>query len=610
MRNLLAAPISFREEILGALYLTEKPGVFTEDDERILTTLCSDAAVAMENARLFGEADRRRRVAEALAAVERDLIQSLDPSLVAQVITDNVRHLLGLPSSGVYRLVESGDLVPVALSGSGGSALGRDLILPRSEGAVGLAIREQRPVASEDVLTDPRITFSPDVRARIERAGFRAVLAVPLVVQGRVIGALTVGGPAGRVFQVEEIRLAGAFADQAALALENARLFETTRSALADLKAAQEQLVQGATMRALGELAAGTAHHLNNLLAIVLGRVHLLLQTGGASPLRRALEIIERATRDAAEVVRRVARLARGQPLHERQPLDLRALATEVIELTRTRWQDQARARGIHIEAGLEGEDLPAPVGDAAALREVLLNLVLNAVEALPRGGRIILRTFREDGWVCLAVSDTGVGMPPEVKERALEPFFTTKGPKGMGLGLSLAYGILDRHGGALSIESTEGRGTTVTLRLPIRSGLEAEAPRAESQPARPSTSALRILVIDDDPEVREVLAEMLGVSGHEVLRAGAGREGLALLEAGERIDLVLTDLGMPDMNGWEVARAIKARWPGLPVGILTGWEDEIDETSPDSGAVAGMLRKPVDSGDLEQLIAACLGTG
>jgi CheY-like chemotaxis protein/anti-sigma regulatory factor (Ser/Thr protein kinase) len=246
-------------------------------------------------------------------------------------------------------------------------------------------------------------------------------------------------------------------------------------------------------------------------------------------------------------------------------------------------------------------------MGNSAGLREVLINLVLNAVEALPKGGKIAVRTFSDDGWVGLAVSDTGVGMPPEVRERALEPFFTTKGPRSTGLGLSESYGILQRHGGKLTVESAEGHGSTVTVHLPV-------APRAESggargEPARFAASALRILVIDDDAEVREVVAEMLTAQGHTVIPASGGGEGLALLEAGQKIDLVLTDLGMPGMTGWDVARAVRARWPGLPVGMLTGWGEQIDDATPDRQMVAGVLSKPATPEGLREFVAACHAT-
>lgn len=576
---------------------------FAPEEIALAEALASQAAVAIENARLFEESKQRLRAAEALAAVGRDLGQSLDLAVVGRRITDRIRELLHLPFSALYRLEpESGDLAALAVSENVASSLGREMVFARGIGATGLAVSEGRPVASEDVLADPRLTFTPEVRIRVEQAQFRAVLAVPLLVEDRVIGALAVGEQAGRVFNDEEIQLAEAFAGQAALALKNARLFDEARRALADLKVAEEQLIRDSTLRALGELAAGAAHHLNNLLAIVLGRVRLLQSSLESAPAPRPLAIIERATMDAAEVVRRVLRFARQQPLEERVAVDLKRLAAEVREMARPRWQDAGHARGLEIQVVVEGEDVPPIAGNPSALLEVLLNLVLNAVDALPDGGRIVLRTFREGSWVGVAVTDNGVGMSPEVRAQVLQPFFTTKGPKSTGLGLSVAYGTLQRHGGGLTIESEEGRGTTITIRLPV-----ASPPRDERDPAEGAqVPALYILLIEDDEEVREILGEMLTSQGHKVLEAGGGRQGLALLEAGEAVDLVLTDLGMPGMAGWEVAQAIKARWPRLPVGVLTGWGDAIDEASAEGQAVAGVLSKPITPECLRQFVASC----
>jgi GAF domain-containing protein/CheY-like chemotaxis protein/anti-sigma regulatory factor (Ser/Thr protein kinase) len=599
-RAVLAVPLSVSGRVIGALSVGGEPGrVFDDEEIRLVQAFADQAALALSNARLLQETDRRRRAAESLTEVQRVISRSLDPEEVGQQIVDSVFRLLGGRSSTLFRADEaSGDLVVVATSGTLRGLFGKNVAFPAGTGAAGIAVSERRPVMSADILADPRVALTPEIKARIEGVPHRAVLAVPLVARDRVVGALSLAGDTGRAFDQEEVRLAQAFADQAALALENARLYGEAQQALADLRAAQERLVQGATMRALGELASGAAHHLNNLLAVVLGRVRLLLAGEQPPGLRRPLQSIERAAADAAEVVRRISRFARTQPIEESEPVDLKAVAGEVLEMTRARWQDAAQARGVRIDATAEGEEVPPVAANATALREALINLVLNAVEALPAGGRIVLRTFREGPWACVAVSDSGVGMSEELKARALDPFFTTKGPRSTGLGLSVAYGILRRHGGELAIESAEGRGTTVTVRLPLLDAPAARVPAARPAVA-PASRRRRVLLIEDDDEVRALVAEMLAAGGHEVLQAAGGRQALALLEGGEAVDLVLTDLGMPDMSGWEVVRALGARWPGLPVGMLTGWGDRIEEAAPNRPPVAGILPKPVSPEDL-----------
>jgi len=394
------------------------------------------------------------------------------------------------------------------------------------------------------------------------------------------------------------------------LALENARLYAQAQQALAELQAAQDKLVEGATLRALGEMASGAAHHLNNLLAVVIGRTQLLLQRADAGSCRQPLEAIERAAGDAAEVVRRVQRFARMGAPEERQELDLNALAREVIEMTQPRWQDHAQARGIPIEVALRAGAVAPVSGNPPALREVVMNLVLNAVDALPAGGRIEIRTFLEGERACLAVADNGMGMPDEVRGHALEPFFTTKGPKGTGLGLSVSYGIAKSHGGELDLQSAPGRGTVATVRLPVVAACLADdgvGPAASGRERTPVTPQ-RILIVDDDEEVRSMLVDLVAGQGHDVLQAASGREALALLDGGAKIDLVLTDLGMPGMTGWELARTIRSRWPRLAVGLVTGWGNQVDGPPADSELIIGTVAKPVSPEALEALIVGARG--
>jgi GAF domain-containing protein/HAMP domain-containing protein len=245
MGSLLAAPIRFRGEILGALFLTEKPGGFTADDEALLTTLCADAAVTMQNARLYGEAEARLRAAEALEAVGRDLVQSLDLAVVGQRIIESIHRLLRVRFAALYRLEpESGDLVALAVSENMDPIIGPGLVFPKGAGAIGLAVKEGRPVVSEDVLADPRLAFPPEVRARVEQASFRSIIALPLLTKKGVIGVLGIGDEPGRVFDADEIRLAQAFADQAALAMENARLHQDLVARVRELEDALGRVKQ------------------------------------------------------------------------------------------------------------------------------------------------------------------------------------------------------------------------------------------------------------------------------------------------------------------------------------------------------------------------------
>jgi signal transduction histidine kinase/CheY-like chemotaxis protein len=388
------------------------------------------------------------------------------------------------------------------------------------------------------------------------------------------------------------VDLAVAIAGEIALVAENVRLYR-------DVQTKAERLVQGETLRALGELAGGAAHHLNNLLTIVVGRVQLLQRSVKDERVQRPLATIERAAKDGAEVVRRLQQFAWMRRATQPCAVDLNEIVTEVIELTRDRWQGAARAAGLEIVVEPRLGGLPMLDGDAPALRELLTNLVMNAVDAMPTGGHITIETRQERGHAFLSVTDTGSGMSDEVRLRAHEPFFTTKGVKSTGLGLSVSYGIARRHGGEVTIRSQEGRGTTIVVQLPLPAVGEAEPP-----PPSPTRRPLRILLVDDEPEVRLALAEMLASEGHTVTPAGSGAEALRRLDSDGSIELVLTDLVMPVMTGWEIAAAVKARRPALPVGVITGWGDLPETVTGPRASVDFVIAKPINLDELADAVA------
>jgi CheY-like chemotaxis protein len=333
---------------------------------------------------------------------------------------------------------------------------------------------------------------------------------------------------------------------------------------------------------------------------VISGRTQLLLARGPQPDTRRPLEIIQRATFDAAEVVRRVLGFASMQPAAA-APLDFNELVREVVELTRPRWRDEAQMRSLAIDVSLELGAIDRVAGESPALREVVMNLILNAIDALPQGGRIHIRTWSGDGWVFCEIADDGVGMDDDIRSRALEPFFTTKGPQGTGLGLSVANSIVQRHGGELSLRADDGKGTVVTLRLP-QAAVETAAVEATTTPAG---CALRILIVDDEQPVREALADSLAEDGHTVIATASGPEALARVADGAKVDVVITDLGMPEMTGWDVARAVRTRYPGLPVGLLTGWAVALEISDEDRRAVDFVIAKPYTMDALRSALTA-----
>jgi CheY-like chemotaxis protein len=330
------------------------------------------------------------------------------------------------------------------------------------------------------------------------------------------------------------------------------------------------------------------------------------------------LKLIHTGAEDAASVVARLREFYRQQEHGATQPVDMGPLVEQVVAMTQPRWRDQAQANGrtIHVETDLAAA--PPAAGNASELRELLTNLIFNAVDAMPNGGTITISTRwdaaqtgqrrggkhgspngRGSGRIALSVQDTGTGMSEETQRRCLEPFYTTKGEHGTGLGLSMVYGAVRRHGGDLAISSALGEGTTITISLPIYT-----TPAASERAARRTTATrpLRILVVDDEADVRRVTQALLEADGHAITSVSGGREALEALRGEERFDLVITDRAMPDMSGDQVAETIKTLAPNMKIILLTGFGGLMDTS--DIPAADAILAKPVTLTALRRTIA------
>jgi signal transduction histidine kinase/ActR/RegA family two-component response regulator len=353
------------------------------------------------------------------------------------------------------------------------------------------------------------------------------------------------------------------------------------------LKAAQERMAQMEKMRALAELASGVAHDVRNALSSVTMATDLLLEDVVDEEWRKHLVIIQQGIQDAINIVNRLRLF--GKQTREQEvlmPVHLNELVTSTITFTRAKWFYEPMRRGIEIKVETQLEpDLPPVMGNPTELRQVLVNLIFNAVEAMPKGGTLTIRTWREGDKACIAVQDTGIGMSNEVKKRIFDPFFTTKGEQGTGLGLSICYGIVTRHGGTIEVDSEVGKGTTFTIRLPIAK--EMVEPLEELAHLPP----LRILVIDDDETVAAALAEVLKQAGHKVDIATSGMAGLQLFKP-NAYEVVIVDWLMPGMDGLTVAQAIREMAPLQPIVLTTAWQNQLDAEAV-SSIVDAVIPKP-----------------
>jgi PAS domain S-box-containing protein len=352
------------------------------------------------------------------------------------------------------------------------------------------------------------------------------------------------------------------------------------------------RLIREQKFRTLGSLAAGVAHNINNRLTPVLGWTEMLLERLAADEaidrdeLVHALRVINQGASDSVETVRRLQDYSRPSRVRGPEGVQLRDVLEQLLALTRPQWDNEAARRGIRYEIDLKAEPAPLILAVASEIREALLNILENALAAMPSGGRLALHIRGEDGRALVTIVDTGRGMSPEVQRLAFEPFFTTRSSEGgSGLGLSLAQEIVHRYRGTISVSSHEGVGTTFTLSFPA---ITAEASRPPA--FLPNLDPMRILAVEDEPEVLDVIRAMLAAAGHTVVSAASGREALELFER-EPVDVVVTDLGMPGMTGLALAEEVKGRRP-VPVVLLTGSADELDETH--RRHVDVLLAKPV----------------
>jgi PAS domain S-box-containing protein len=374
---------------------------------------------------------------------------------------------------------------------------------------------------------------------------------------------------------------------------------------ITEQKQERERAGRADKLRALGQLATGVAHDFNNSLAAILGRAQLIMRRTQDDELIRNLAVIMTAAEDAAATVRRIQTFARKSSVAEMELLDIASLLRDAVEITRTRWQNEARAGGRLIDVILNAEERFFTRGNASELREVFVNLIVNSVDAMPNGGKVTICCKRDGDRLKLRFADSGIGMEEDVRERVFEPFYTTKGVHGTGLGLAVSYGIVERHYGTISVSSKPGEGTTFYIDLPIDE--LSEAGPASQKPAIANAPSLSVLVIDDEEVVRETLAEMLADLDHKVVTADCGREALKKVISDD-FDLVFTDLAMPEMDGWETARAIRKQKPALPVVLVTGYGATAQPPNGETDLVAGIIGKPFDfeqvSGTIARVVA------
>lgn len=466
-------------------------------------------------------------------------------------------------------------------------------------GLAGFVARTGQTMLVNDVQNEPLYIALPELP---ETA---AELLVALKGEEHVLGVLIIESTQTGSFSEHDLHLVEAIASQTAMALEHIARH-------AELRRSEALLAQSERLRTLGELASGVAHDFNNLLTGILGHTQLLLNEALPSHLISDLQVIERAAIDGAATVRRLQNFAQASRALPNEVVDLNEVISESLAITRPRWRDKPQSRGLTITIRREITNLPLIAGDGPALRDLTTNLILNAVDALPDGGELTLRTALieakssplSERSVLLEVRDNGIGMSPEVRERIFTPFFSTKGLAGTGMGMTMVFGVVQHHHGQIDVLSAPQQGTSIRVYLPAR-----PAPPCEALETQITAKVVRhsILVVDDDEAVRQVLMRQLERMGHRIVGVQNGAEALRHL-ADEPFTILCTDLGMPGMSGWDLIAHARTLIEEIKVVLVTGWGEQLSEEEAQERGADVVIAKPFEARRLQQAIAELIG--
>ena len=523
-------------------------------------------------------------------------------SLVLDLISKTVLSSLQADRSSLLLFdKEKNKLVCVSAHGKSSDKI-KYIELNPDEGIAGWVMTHGEPLLLGEVMQKDKFkNFIPK-----EEKIFSS-LSVPLKVKKEIIGVLNVSSVTEeKEFNETDMKLISIFAQNAAVAIEKGELYlelkgqaETLEKTLEDLKNTHKQLVQSEKMRALGDLAGGVAHDFNNILGSITGRAELLLRQSKDNELKKGLMLIVQVANDGAEIVRRLQEYTKVGKEAIFVKVDLNKIIQQVVEITRFKWKDESLAKGVKISVDMDLKKTSPIAGNPSELREIFINIIFNAIEALPKGGNIALSTWMENDYVMASIKDNGIGMNEEVKANIFEPFFTLKGEKGTGLGLAIVYGIVSKHQGSLNVESEPGEGTNFVLKFPLVSltqKKEKEISIIDFQPAN-------ILVIDDEKNMRDMVLEMLTTQGHSVTLAVDGNQGIEFFKKGD-YDLILTSLSLPGKSGWEVTKEVKSINPSVKVALMTGWGVQIEEEEIKLKGVDYLISKPFKVNQLLFVIA------
>ena len=529
---------------------------------------------------------------------------------IAEVLENIMKYANLVTNSAASTMMlldeETGELVFSVPTGPKSDKL-TDIRIPPGKGIAGWVAANERHLLIPDVSKDPRFYGNVD---KITGYQTKSILCVPLRTKSKMIGVLEVINKAGDVaFTEEDAMLLNFFANQVAVAIENARYYGELKHKYEEEKQMQEKYAEIEKLRALGLMTSGIAHDFNNMLAIIAGNIDLIEIEEDKDKILKKVQIIKKTALGSAKTIKRLQKYARTKnDALQSQTINFNSLVRDAIEISTPMWKDSPQEKGFSVEiVDTLTEEEPIVLGDDTDLREAIINMIFNSVDAMPQGGKIDIATYTKNESVYLELSDNGTGMTEETKDRIFDPFFTTKGITHGGLGMSMLYGTIRRHNGSVDIKTTPGQGTTFTIVLP--KGKEKTEKRSEKSNHAFKAEETNILIIDDEPQIGAVLSEILSKQGHQTSVFDNGKDGIDALKNGG-YEILITDLGMPDLSGWEVINIAKQIEPGVIAGVITGWD--ISEVEAKQKGVDFLITKPFESSQIVQAVAnaAKLKTG
>jgi len=594
----LGVPLILGDEALGVIVLQNirTRRAYDRDDLNFLSTIADQAAVAISNARLFREAQERATRLAVVNEITREASLNLDVDQLFETITTQLKRVISFEKSSIAIYQHETDAFSLVNVYGENITAGfyKGMQIPGRETVMKIAHDTKKPYYTRS-LNQNVANSSPYLITQ----GIQSAVSIPIISEDVCLGTLNLGSQKEDGFSSDQIDLMQTIANGLGNALKNARLYTALEQSYSELQTAQEQLIKSEKLRALGEMSAGVAHDFNNMLGAILGRAQLMKSQVFDPAVLRGLDIIEKAAIDGATTIRRLQDFTRKRTDQVFKHVDLVQVIEDTLSMTRTRWETSAHVNGIQYNVTTQFDAVLPIAGERSELIEVLTNIIFNALDAMPSGGSLHIRAGTQGERVVASVTDTGRGMTEEIRRRVFDPFFTTKGVKGNGLGMSVAYGIVNRHKGEIEIESEVGKGTTVRILLPVN--LHAARQIAEVA-VRPQKKTGRFLIVDDEDPIRDLLAEMLVEQGHEVHTASGGREGLEIFKA-RMPDLVITDLGMPEVSGWDVATGVKALSPKTSVILMTGWGITLDKDRARERGVDVILSKPFQISEIQKVL-------